>query len=64
MRFIASLIINKPQDRYTTCRELHPGLENHIPQHVLATYMGITPVSLSRILRLIMVCSRHVYKDM
>ena len=48
-KVIASLIINKPQDRYTTYQALHPGLENRIPQHVLASYMGITPVSLSRI---------------
>jgi CRP-like cAMP-binding protein len=50
-KVIASLIINKPQDRYTTYQELHPGLENRIPQHILASYMGITPVSLSRIRR-------------
>lgn len=48
-KLVASLIINKPQDRYTSYQELHPGLENRIPQHVLASYMGITPVSLSRI---------------
>ena len=48
-KVIASLIIHKPQDRYTSYQELHPGLENRIPQHILASYMGITPVSLSRI---------------
>ncbi|MEM6766076.1 MAG: Crp/Fnr family transcriptional regulator [Bacteroidota bacterium] len=48
-KIIASLIIHKPQERYTSYQELHPGLENRIPQHILASYMGITPVSLSRI---------------
>ena len=48
-KIVASLIINKPQDRYTSYQDLHPGLENRIPQHILASYMGITPVSLSRI---------------
>ena len=48
-KVIAALIINKPKDRYTTYRDLHPHLENRIPQHILATYLGITPVSLSRI---------------
>ncbi|MEK6481973.1 Crp/Fnr family transcriptional regulator [Catalinimonas sp. 4WD22] len=48
-KVVASLIINKPQDRYTSYQQLHPGLENRIPQHILASYMGITPVSLSRI---------------
>lgn len=48
-KVVASLIINKPQDRYSSYLQLHPDLENRIPQHVLASYMGITPVSLSRI---------------
>jgi len=48
-RIIASLIMNKPEQRYRKYQELHPGIENHIPQHILASYMGITPVSLSRI---------------
>ncbi|WKN33832.1 Crp/Fnr family transcriptional regulator [Porifericola rhodea] len=48
-KLVASLIIHKPQDRYTSYQQLHPDLENRIPQHVLASYMGITPVSLSRI---------------
>jgi len=48
-KVLASLIIHKPADRYKAYQELHPGLENRIPQHVLASYMGITPVSLSRI---------------
>lgn len=48
-KVVASLIIHKPKDRYTSYQELHPGLENRIPQHILASYLGITPVSLSRI---------------
>lgn len=48
-KVLASLIIHKPQDRYTAYQALHPDLENRIPQHILASYMGITPVSLSRI---------------
>lgn len=48
-RIVASLIMHKPEDRYQHYRELHPELENRIPQHILASYMGITPVSLSRI---------------
>lgn len=48
---VASLIMNKPAERYTSLLELQPGLANRIPQQVLATYLGITPVSLSRIRR-------------
>ena len=29
-KVVASLIIHKPQDRYTPYQELHPGLENRI----------------------------------
>ena len=50
-KVVASLIIHKPKDRYIAYRELHPDLENRIPQHILASYLGITPVSLSRIRR-------------
>ena len=48
-KLVASLLMNKPQERYTSYQTLHPGLESRIPQHILASYMGITPVSLSRI---------------
>ncbi len=49
LKIIAALIINKPEQRYTAFTELHPGIEQKIPQHILASFMGITPVSLSRI---------------
>lgn len=48
-KVVASLIINKPEERYTSLLTLHPEMVNRIPQQVLATYLGITPVSLSRI---------------
>ncbi len=48
-KVVASLIINKPEDRYSSFLDQHPELVNRIPQHILATYLGITPVSLSRI---------------
>ena len=48
-KVLASLIMHKPADRYKEYQRLHPGLEGRIPQHMLATFMGITPVSLSRI---------------
>lgn len=48
-KLVASLIIHKPEERYTAYKDLHPQLEQRIPQHMLSTFMGITPVSLSRI---------------
>ena len=53
-KVVASLIMHKPEERYTTMLELRPDLVNRIPQQVLATYLGITPVSLSRIRKRIM----------
>ncbi len=46
---IASLIINTPEERYQQLLQKRPHLLNRIPQKILATYLGITPVSLSRI---------------
>ncbi|MCI4668146.1 MAG: Crp/Fnr family transcriptional regulator [Bacteroidia bacterium] len=48
-RVMASLIMHKPEERYTSFLESRPDLVGRIPQKVLATYLGITPVSLSRI---------------
>ncbi|MDX5321061.1 MAG: Crp/Fnr family transcriptional regulator [Bacteroidota bacterium] len=46
---VASLIALKPEERYQNMLETRPDLVQHIPQHILSSYMGITPVSLSRI---------------
>lgn len=48
-KVIASLIMHKPEERYTAYKDLHPEIEKRIPQHILSSFMGITPVSLSRI---------------
>lgn len=45
----AALIMNKPLDRYKSYLKIHPNIENRVPHKVLASYIGITPVSLSRI---------------
>ena len=37
------------QERYLSFLKRHPGLEKRIKQHHVASYLGITPVSLSRI---------------
>lgn len=38
-----------PEDRYRMLLEKRPELINRVPQHQLASYLGITPESLSRI---------------
>jgi len=45
----ASFIIYTPFERYRQLQKENPDIINQIPQKVLASYLGITPVSLSRI---------------
>ncbi|NLH79946.1 MAG: Crp/Fnr family transcriptional regulator [Phyllobacteriaceae bacterium] len=42
-------IANSAQQRYVELCERAPGLVDRVPQHFIASYLGITPVSLSRI---------------
>lgn len=46
-----SFILDSPEQRYIRLMNEHPGLIDRIPQQYIATYLGITPVSLSRIRR-------------
>lgn len=54
-RFVAlhdlftSQILDSPEERYIKLQKERPDLINRIPQHQIATYLGVTPVSLSRI---------------
>lgn len=44
-----SRIKNTPQERYEELLKEYPDIIQRIPQHYIASYLGITPVSLSRI---------------
>ncbi|MEZ2442331.1 Crp/Fnr family transcriptional regulator [Chitinophaga sp. RCC_12] len=44
-----SYLKNTPQQRYAELLEQHPEIIKRIPQHYIASYLGITSVSLSRI---------------
>ena len=44
-----SRIKDSPQERYIDLMENHPEIIKRIPQHYIASYLGITPISLSRI---------------
>lgn len=46
---VEALISMRPEERYRHLLETRPDLVNRVPQHILASYIGITPVSLSRI---------------
>jgi len=43
------LLTKNAEERYMTFREMYPGLEKFISQYHIASYLGITSVSLSRI---------------
>jgi CRP-like cAMP-binding protein len=38
-----------PKQRYDNITEVFPNIHNRVPQHMIASYLGITPVHLSRL---------------
>lgn len=48
-RLFLSRIKDNPQKRYEELIQQRPEILQRIPQHYIASYLGITPVSLSRI---------------
>ncbi|MCB0521435.1 MAG: Crp/Fnr family transcriptional regulator [Lewinellaceae bacterium] len=40
-----------PKERYDAIDEVFPNIHNRAPQHMIASYLGITPVHLSRLKR-------------
>jgi len=47
-RLFLSRIRDNPQKRYAALLQEHPEIVRRVPQHYIASYLGITPVSLSR----------------
>ncbi len=43
------LLLYDAEERYRLFRERTPALEGRIPQHLIASYLGVTPVTLSRV---------------
>lgn len=48
-RRVLMLMSSPARDRYTYFLDTYPELPNRIPQHMIATYLGITPQALSTI---------------
>lgn len=46
---LATFISSSPQERYTNLLSERPDLFQRVPQHQIASYLGITPESLSRL---------------
>jgi CRP-like cAMP-binding protein len=44
-----SQIKDTPRERYEELIINHPEIIKRVPQHYIASYLGITPISLSRI---------------
>lgn len=49
MKHFFSFIKDSPQQRYINLSKEHPEIIRRIPQHYIASYLGITTVHLSRI---------------
>lgn len=46
---IKNMIALSPKERYDCIAEVFPDIHNRVPQHMIASYLGITPVHLSRL---------------
>jgi len=52
----AAFIASSPEERFKALLAKRPSLINRVPQHQLASYLGMTPESLSRI-------KKRIYRD-
>ena len=48
-RRLTSIISHSLEERYATFTALYPDIVNRVPQHMIASYMGLTPETLSRV---------------
>jgi CRP-like cAMP-binding protein len=48
---MANFMTSSPEERYNQLMDYNPSLFNRVPQHQIASYLGVTPESLSRIKR-------------
>lgn len=46
---IKNQYVRTPKERYEAITEVFPNIHNRVPQHMIASYLGITPVHLSRL---------------
>lgn len=50
-RRLTSIISTSPEERYAGFMALYPNIAQRVPQHMIASYMGLQPETLSRIRR-------------
>jgi len=46
---LTSFISDPVEDQYTTFTRMYPDIVQRVPQHMIASYMGLTPETLSRV---------------
>ena len=46
---INNAYIRTPKERYDLITDVFPGIHQRVPQHMIASYLGITPIHLSRL---------------
>lgn len=46
---LKNLYARTPKERYDTIIDIFPNIHNRVPQHMIASYLGITSVHLSRL---------------
>lgn len=46
---IKNLYVRTPKQRYDNITTVFPNIHNRVPQHMIASYLGITPIHLSRL---------------
>jgi CRP-like cAMP-binding protein len=46
---IKNMYVRTPKQRYEGITRVFPNIHNRVPQHMIASYLGITPVHLSRL---------------
>lgn len=46
---IKNTYLRTPKQRYDSITEVFPNIHNRVPQHMIASYLGITPIHLSRL---------------
>ncbi|WP_448138387.1 hypothetical protein [Sphingobacterium siyangense] len=49
MNYFFSMVKNTPQERYINLLKERPEIIKRVPQHYIASYLGISSVHLSRI---------------
>ncbi len=46
---IKNLYLKTPKERYDSISDIFPNIHNRVPQHMIASYLGITSIHLSRL---------------